>query len=125
MTPRLLDQRPISVLRVSELLYLQRAYLHGAKRRAHAPVRNYLIAKLCRHTALAIGLISVFDRLVEWTTNFLLAAENLHKVRIAIGHQYGERSDASGSRELSFGISPRSNTKGNTASRNLVSDRKD
>ena len=79
VTPRLPDQRPISVLRVSEpgstcsaLTYME------AKRRAHAPVRNYLIAKLCRHSALAIGLVSVFDRLVEWTTNFLLAAENLH-----------------------------------------------
>ena len=39
--------------------------------------------------------------------------------------EYGERSDAGGSKELSFGVSPRSNTEGNTASRRLVSDQKD
>ena len=36
-----------------------------------------------------------------------------------------EQSDAGGSKELSFGVSPRSNTEGNTASRRLGSDRKD
>jgi len=70
------------------------------------PVRNYLIAKLCRHSALAIGLMSVFDRLVEWTTNFLLAAENLPKPGSQC-HQYGERSDASGRKGLSFGHKPK------------------
>jgi hypothetical protein len=39
--------------------------------------------------------------------------------------EYGERSDAGGSKELSFGVRPRSNTEGNTASRRLGSDRKD
>jgi hypothetical protein len=39
--------------------------------------------------------------------------------------EYGERSDAGGSKELSFGVGPRSNTEGNTASRRLGSDRKD
>ena len=96
-----------------------------SKEARHAPVRNYLIAKLCRHTALAIGLISVFDRLVSGRRILSWPQKISIRPGSQSGHQYGERSDASGSKELSFGISPRSNTKGNTASRRLVSDRKD